>query len=420
MNYWIINSFVFRFLLENNLLKNMLKMSKLKNLSHIKYTFLITCILFFVSSCRESGNFSVTGTLKNPPKGNIYLDKMSTDNLIPVDSTRTDSSGNFELVGITTIPGFYSLRIAKNKYITLVIHPGEHLYISADARDPAATYEVSGSETSSRVKEMVARINYTYQQIEELNKRYTESLYTDSLTRVKQKLDTLFKAIRADHVNFARNFVSRNAGNLAGLMALYQQIPGGQVFDGVNDYMYFKMVDTTLMEKYPESDAVKSLHAHVLDLEQQLERQKRIEEAVGIGVKAPGIILPNPKGDTIPLSSMRGKYVLVDFWASWCQPCRDENPNLVKNYWRYKNKGFDIYQVSLDKSREAWTGAIRKDNLYWTQVSDLKFWNSVVVPLYHIEGIPANFLLDPEGIIIAKNLRGDDLSEKLREIFTKQ
>ncbi|NMB52377.1 MAG: TlpA family protein disulfide reductase, partial [Bacteroidales bacterium] len=130
------------------------------------------------------------------------------------------------------------------------------------------------------------------------------------------------------------------------------------------------------------------------------------------------IALPDPQGDTIRLSSTRGKIVLLDFWASWCNPCRKENPNLVKAYNTYHNNGFEIYQVSLDKAKESWVQGIRQDKLEkWIHVSDVKYWNSVVVPLYNIEVIPTNYLLDREGRIIASNLRGENLNKKLAEIF---
>ena len=134
--------------------------------------------------------------------------------------------------------------------------------------------------------------------------------------------------------------------------------------------------------------------------------------------EAPEIALPGPEGDTIRLSSTRGSYVLLDFWASWCQPCRAENPNLVRAYTLYHNRGFQIYQVSLDKTREAWVKGIEDDKLgKWIHVSDLKYWSSSVVPLYGIESIPANYLLDSEVRIIASNLRGDALQRKLEELF---
>jgi peroxiredoxin len=137
-----------------------------------------------------------------------------------------------------------------------------------------------------------------------------------------------------------------------------------------------------------------------------------------MGAKAPEIALPSPKGDTIRLSSTKGKLVLLDFWASWCQPCRDENPNLVALYKKYKSKGFEIFQVSLDKSKEAWIKAIKSDGLQkWIHVSDLKYWQSPVVQLYNFESIPTCFLIDKDGTIISKNLRGESLQNKLSEIF---
>jgi peroxiredoxin len=146
--------------------------------------------------------------------------------------------------------------------------------------------------------------------------------------------------------------------------------------------------------------------------------KKTVSADPGETMEAPEIALPSPEGDTIKLSSTRGSYVLLDFWASWCSPCRLENPNLLRAYDTYHNRGFQIYQVSLDKTKEAWMKGIQDDKLQkWIHVSDVRYWNSVVVPLYKIESIPTNYLLDKEGRIIASNLRGDALQRKLAELF---
>jgi peroxiredoxin len=136
-----------------------------------------------------------------------------------------------------------------------------------------------------------------------------------------------------------------------------------------------------------------------------------------IGIKAPDFILADTSGKPLSLSSLRGKYVLVDFWASWCGPCRQENPNIVKAYNQFKDKNFTILGVSLDQKRDAWLNAIAKDKLDWTQVSDLKYWNSAAAQLYAVKAIPQNLLLDPDGRIIAKNLFGNDLILKLLDVL---
>jgi peroxiredoxin len=166
----------------------------------------------------------------------------------------------------------------------------------------------------------------------------------------------------------------------------------------------YQEIDQSLGNKYPNHPMVQMLHKIVAQ-----------QSALSPGSPCPEIALPDPNGKEIRLSSFRGKVVLIDFWASWCRPCRAEMPNVVALYKKYKDKGFEIFGVSLDKDKENWVQAIKEDGITWPQVSDLKFWNSEAVALFNVEAIPYTVLVDKEGKIIAKGLRGADLENAVKK-----
>ncbi|MCK4630081.1 MAG: AhpC/TSA family protein [Bacteroidales bacterium] len=384
----------------------------------MKKILILFIIALFAASCSKSG-YKISGTLENAAGVTLILELVKARSLEIVDSVVVDASGQFEMKGELENADYYILKKDLENLITLILEPGQQLTITGDLENIANNYEVTGSDGSKLIKEFHTKLDETLDKIKELNSIYNESLGSLNMAEIVKDLKERSEKILEGHKDYSTEFVRNNVGSLASVLVLYQQIsPQYILFDPMEDYKYFFMVDSAIFDKYSQSDAALSLHAHVTNLKQRIEEKREKEELLSPGSFTPEIALPTPEGDTIKLSSTRGKIVLLDFWAAWCQPCRTENPNLVANYKTYHDKGFEIFQVSLDRTRDQWLKGIEDDRLgEWIHVSDLKYWNSVVVPAYYIDGIPASFLLDKEGKIIARNLRGEALSNKLKEIF---
>ena len=379
---------------------------------------IVFILLLQVFSCTyDPGQFIVSGTATGSNGQYVYLFEMSTRDFIPVDSMQVDEDGHFELSGTNDMIRFYSLQVAPGRSITLLIKPGDRIEISANT-DELNDYTVSGSEDSEKIRQLTTRLNGTMEQIFQLSKIFNDSSESPNFLRIKNELDFRYAEIITAQKEFTYQFIRENINSLVSLMALYQQVdPRRGLLDPYEDLKYFIMVDSSLLIAYPESEAVVELHRQVTEVQAQQNYLKQSEQYLSIGALAPDIALPAPNGDTILLSSLRGNIVLLDFWASWCPPCRQENPNLVRLYKKFEPEGFKIYHVSLDKTRTAWLKGIEDDQLEWIHVSDLRMWESVVVGVYGLQGIPMNFLLNKEGKIIDKNLRGQALEDKLTDIF---
>ncbi len=397
------------------ILKNILSLCKLRKMKKILIIFVVVLI---AASCSKSG-YKISGTLENAAGDTLILELVKMRSLESTDSAVVDASGQYKMKGDLENADYFLLRKDPNDVITLILEPGQQLTINGDLDNFANNYDVTGSAGSKLIKEFHTKLDETLDKIKELNKIYNDSLGSPNMAEVVKDLQERSEKILEEQKDFSTEFVRNNVGSLATILVLYQQIsPQYNVFDPMKDYEYFFMVDSAIFEKYSQSGAASTLHTHVTDIKQRLEIKKEKEKLISTGSVSPEIALPTPEGDTVRLSSTRGKIVLLDFWAAWCKPCRDENPNLVANYKKYHDLGFEIFQVSLDQTRDQWLKGIEDDKLGgWIHVSDLQYWNSVVVPAYYIEGIPTSFLLDKEGKIIARNLRGKDLGNKLKEIF---
>lgn len=301
----------------------------------------------------------------------------------------------------------------------MLVEPGEKIKMTSHYDSLNYPVVISGSEGTGIIADYNKTLLRTRNKIRNLNNLFDSNSGRNDMAAFIDSLDRLGDGYLNEMNGFAKNFIDQNISSLATIPVLYSMLtPDLYVLDPQKDLSYFLKVDSSLYSQYPEYGPVIDLHNQIEEMVAYFSTSGQQAATGGEAMEAPEIALPNPDGDTIRLSSTRGSYVLLDFWAAWCPPCRAENPNLVQAYNQYRNKGFQIYQVSLDKTREAWVKGIEDDGLgRWIHVSDLGYWNSSVVPLYKIESIPANFLLDKDGRIIATNLRGEALQRKLEELF---
>jgi peroxiredoxin len=384
-----------------------------------KKLFFYLFIAFVFVACKHN-TVRISGTVLEPVTGSyLILDELNSNELKPVDSVRISEAGTFSFKRELKQPCFYLLKSNNNNFLTMLVKPGEK--ISMKVHSDSLNYPISleGSTGTESMAEYNKTLRITIKKLTGLNKIYQQNVDKPELPKVIESLDSLAN-IYLDEINsYTKKYIDENISSLVSLVALYQQVaPSVYVLNPSKDMKYFVKVDSSMSSLYPDYEPVKTLHEQVKEMSSKLTGPTKPAGESSSGTIAPEISLPTPAGDTIKLSSTRGSIVLLDFWASWCAPCRKENPNLVTVYNTFHKRGFQIYQVSLDKTKEAWEKGIQDDHLEkWIHVSDVKYWNSIVVPLYKVESIPCNFLLDKEGRIIASNLRGEQLAVKLAEIF---
>lgn len=379
-----------------------------------------------LASCTSKSTgkkFEVSGTILNSSAKMIYLEKISAAAMQPVleDSAAIGKDGRFSLKANPDESVVFNLRLDQSMYpVASVINDTDKvkltIQLSKENSQFAEKYEVQGSPASQQMKDFMFAFNNDLQRI------FSTVKQTDSLQKANAPDSLVFPLMTrqrelADKIkNFTLDALDKVSDPALAMFELgyYQSTANGSGF-GLEPLSNEKVNElvAAAAKKFPD-------HRAVADIKKGLEADaQRVIEASWVGKEAPDFSLPDVNGNQVKLSSFRGKYVLVDFWASWCQPCRGENPNVVRAYDKFKGKNFTILGVSLDKpgEKENWLKAIKEDKLNWTHVSDLQYWNSAVVSLYHLDGIPFNVLVDPQGKVVGEGLRGAGLEEKLAELL---
>ncbi|GAB2529664.1 redoxin domain-containing protein [Spirosoma aerophilum] len=361
--------------------------------------------LGLTANAQTTKPFTVTGKVnKATPGSYVYLETNSQPTR-KIDSTKVMAGNTFTMNGKVAEGGeIFVLNVGGGQKMALLVEGGETLNVLADGfvMDAKTGQTGKATVTGSKNMEYYNKLNVLRTDMEakvaSWNKQVAAATEKKDNKRIAQ-IEQDYQVAEQDVVSKVKAMLPEMGTSLVSLFAL-------NFINIDSDFATYDELAQRFEEEKPNSPHAKSL----------IGRVARIK-GVSVGAPAPEITLNDTTGTPVPLSSLRGKYVLIDFWASWCGPCRAENPNVVRMYNKFKDKGFAIYSVSLDQAKANWTKAIRNDNLTWTHVSDLKFWQSAAAQQYGVQAIPATFLLDKDGKIIAKNLRGPALEQKLEEIL---
>jgi len=315
-----------------------------------------------IYSCNKQPSFTIDGKI-NSNAGTVYLQNFRNKTFYILDSAKI-TNGTFNFKGTVKRTDLYGLTTNKSESF--------HPYFIWLENNPITVEIDTANHRSAKISGSIANDLFTRYQSE----------------RKEIKIDS---------------FITVNHSSPVAAYILYREFSNSLTADEIEKNI--SLLDTTLLN---------------LEYVKQLKEIVTIKKRVEIGNPAIDFTALTPDGKGIKLSESFGNYLLLDFWASWCGPCRKENPNVVKAYKKYHPKGFNIFAVSLDKKKEDWIKAIATDSLTWNHVSDLKFWDSEPAKLYGIRSIPSNVLIDPSGKIIGRNLRGEELNKKLEELYAKK
>nr|WP_319401575.1 TlpA disulfide reductase family protein [uncultured Carboxylicivirga sp.] len=351
-----------------------------------------------LASCQPK-KYQITGTLEGVAAENVILKNIRKGRPVSMDTVKV-VDGTFTFNGSVDAPEFALIFIEGKQQPIQFFIENSNITISGDVND-IANIEVKGSSLTDLLKSFEDGMP-SNDRMKQLQQEYMQAQMAKDQDKM-QMISEEAKNIMGEQEAYVKKFLSDNTNNALGAFMAMQM--GAQM-----PLDEFKPIFEKLEAAMPE-------HAYVIELKEMIEAKEKREASLAatkVGAVAPDFTLKTKDGKEVSLSSFKGKYVLVDFWASWCQPCRQENPNVVKAYQQYNAKGFEVFSVSVDDNEEKWLEAVEADGLTWTQVRDSE---KEVGKLYAIQSIPTTLLLDKEGKIIAKNLRGKALDDKLAELL---
>jgi peroxiredoxin len=382
-------------------------------------TILISTCFFVSCKNKDNSRFQVKFSYKNSDKlvtpqntgksdGWVFLEEIvygKSQLPLIVDSQKISGvTGNLSFQGKSKSQGIFELVVGENALAIPLINDVPEIHIEADLSKIKDFYTVSGSPASKQLQDLLAMVGSKNDEIQSAFNQLDSLKKLDAPDSVLVAAN-LTKNLAISQLNdYLKQFIRTTSSATLGVLALgwaSRSLPPVDMDSSLK----------SLKSRFPGN-------AFLAEMEKASQQQP--EQPAGdswVGKTVPEMVMQDVNGKDVSISSFRGKYVLIDFWASWCGPCRMENPNVVKAFNEYKGKNFTILGVSLDKDKDSWKKAIAQDHLAWTQMSDLKYWNSQAVETFGFQGIPFNVLVDPSGKVVAQELRGEDLDSKLKQVL---
>jgi len=376
-----------------------------------KVIILVVVLATVLVACNKPKGFVINGKITNAKEKYLYLDELKVSSSIPVDSVKLKKDGTFKFNGKISYPNFYLLRLNEKNFVTLLVDTTEKITVYGDASNFARDYVVEGSPGSLLVQELNNKLTDTKHQIDSIRNRV--DAFRNASSEQKTKWNSELAEIKRKQIDYSTNFVQKHPFSMSSVLALYQKFDDSNYV--IQDLQSLKVAASALNSIFPKSEHVKALYANTQRLMIQEKNSKLQAFIAENGENSPDISLPNHNGRVISLSSLKAKAIVIQFWSALDRDSRYQNQALTELYEKYKSKGLEIYQVSIDTDRSAWLAAIEQDGLSWINVGDMKGCVSAQHN-YNIQKIPSNYILDNERRIVARDLMGPALDQAIGKL----
>ena len=350
-------------------------------------------VLLALAACTSKNNVKITGGIKEAENQKVYLEQLNVDQAVIIDSTKTDRYGHFTFKTATSLPTFYNVKIGPKEFITFIAEPEDHIELSGTLNGLSQNYWVDGSENSLWVKLLNFQLNNTHVMMDSLKKSF--AALPAEATSERQKIAAAWDSIVNKQINFSKDFI----------------------LNPDNDLHSYKVVASSMKAMYPESQYTKAILNHLDQINKAIQNMKIKQLINNSEGSLPEIHLPNAQGDTIALSSLKGKYILLDFTVLNSKDGVGYIQEMKKIYNKFKNRGVQIYQVCLDPNKLAWQSLVKQLDINWICVWDPDGLKSRAAQMWNIQRVPANYIINPKFEIVGKNLAGQRLEDRLNDLL---